>query len=523
MGIYADLGLFDDPAQQRQESYTIDMSARNMLIIGALQTGKTNILQLLIRTLSDNYTPDEVNFYIIDYSSMILTNFQNLAHVGGVVVPNEDEKLKNLFKLLTTEIVSRKQKLKEAGVSSFTSYKESGKCDLPLIILMIDNFASLKELNLNDNTVLLSILRDGLSVGISVVVANGSTKGMEYKYLSSFACCIGLHHNNSDEYGNLFGAFKLSVDAIPGRCLVEVDKKILECQLYQSFDGEKEFQRAENIKAFVDEINIKYPDQKTLLIPEIPEFIMEKDVRKQYSSYFSPYHIILGFDYDSLMPMKFNLSGLNMIVSGIPKSGKGNFIRYMVSCLDANSASAPVQIVIFDKATIKKYESLSKKYNCITSYELSSENMKSICQEWKAELESRKQLVLEHHGDMSVLDDKPLLMMICEDSGKEMLNNFDDSLFDYLAYKFTWIASNASNDDISPMKAPKLYKAKTSGAGCMIFGSVSASKIFDGFIKISLSEKNERLNKDVNKGDSFYVDANDPTTVYRLKTVIHQE
>ena len=305
---------------------------------------------------------------------------------------------------------------------------------MPLIVLIIDNFSSLRELNLNDNPVLLSILRDGLSVGISVVVANGSTKGMEYKYLSSFACRIGLHHNNSDEYGNLFGAFKLSVDTIPGRCLVDVDKKTLECQLYQSFEGEKEFQRVENIKAFVDEINLKYPTQKALLIPEIPEFLMEKDVRKQYSSYFLPYHIILGFDYDSLMPMKVNLSGLNMIVSGTPKSGKGNFIRYMVSCLEANLTSAPVQVVIFDKATVKKYEVLSKKYNCITSYELSSENMKSICQKWKAELELRKQLVLEHHGDMSVLDDKPLLMMICEDSSKEMLNNFDEGLFDYLAY-----------------------------------------------------------------------------------------
>lgn len=523
VGIYADLGVFDDPAQQRQESYTVDMSAQHMLVIGALQTGKTNVLQLLIRTLSDNYTPNEVNFYIIDYSSMILTNFQNLAHVGGIVVPNEDEKLKNLFKLLTTEIVSRKQKLKGAGVSSFTAYKESGKSDLPLIVLIIDNFASLKELNLNDNPVLLSILRDGLSVGISVVIANGSTKGMEYKYLSSFACRIGLHHNNSDEYGNLFGAFKLTVDTIPGRCIVEVDKKTLECQLYQSFEGEKEFQRVKNIKAFVDEVNLIYPDQKALLIPEIPEFLMEKDVKKQYPSYFSPYQIILGFNYDSLMPTKINLSGLNMIISGTSKSGKGNFIRYMVSCLEANLKSAPVEIVIFDKATIKKYEPLSKKYNCITGYELSSERMKNICQDWKTELECRKQLVLEHHGDMSVLDDKPLLMMICEDSGKEMLNNFDENLFEYLAYKFTWIASNAANDDISPMKAPKLYKAKTYGAGCLLFGSVSASKMFDGFIKISLTEKNERLNRDVSKGDAFYVDANDPTTVYRLKTVIHQE
>ena len=109
--------------------------------------------------------------------------------------------------------------------------------DIPLILLLIDNFTALKELNLNDNPVLLSILREGLSIGISVIIANGSTKGMEHRYLSSFACRIGMHHNNSDEYGNLFGAYKMTVDPIPGRCIVTVDKTNLDCQLYQSFEA----------------------------------------------------------------------------------------------------------------------------------------------------------------------------------------------------------------------------------------------------------------------------------------------
>ncbi|MGN0630177.1 MAG: type VII secretion protein EssC, partial [Ruminococcus sp.] len=353
-GVYTDLGIFDAPALQKQESYIVDMSANHMLIIGALQTGKTNVLQLLIRDLAEKYTPEEVNFYIIDYSSMILTNFQNLPHTGGVVCPNEDEKLNNLFKLLTTEITSRKQKLKSMGVSSYAAYREAGKTDLPLILLLIDNFTSLKELNLNDNPVLLSILREGLSVGISVIVANGSTKGMEHRYMSSFACRIGLHHNNSDEYGTLFGAYKMTVDPLPGRCIVTVDKTNLDCQLYQSFEGEKEIQRVGKIKDFVSEMQSRYPDSKAALIPEIPEFLMEKDVRMQYASYFQPYQIILGFDYDTLMPKTLGLSGLNLIISGTPKSGKGNFIRYMISSIEANLNNAPAQIVIFDKATVKK-------------------------------------------------------------------------------------------------------------------------------------------------------------------------
>lgn len=521
IGIYASLGIFDDPSQQRQEPYIIDISAQHTLVIGTIQTGKTNLLQLLVRRLSENYTPDEINFYIIDYSSMIMTTFNNLAHVGGVVVPNEDEKIGNLFKFLIDEIKSRKQKFKNAGVSSFTSYKEAGNVDIPLFVLLIDNLSALKESYLDDNPILLSILRDGLSVGISVVVANSSSKGLEYKYLSLFSCRIGLNHNNTDEYSNLFGGYKLSVSPIPGRCLVSVDRKTLDCQLYRAFEGEKEYQRIQKISEFVDIVNTKYPQQKAVLIPEIPEFLMETELRKQYSSMYGNYQFILGFDYDTLLPRVLNISGLKLMVSGTPKSGKGNFTRYLISCLKSNAKSAPIEICIFDKATVKKFSAEADANKEFIRYELGSTTMGELCKEWKTELEARKQLVLANNGDMSVLDERPLLLMICEDSTKEMLTNFDETLFDYMAYKFAWIASNVDNEEISPMRSQKLYKIKSTGTNFLLFGSFSASNVVDGFVKIPIMEKRERLSVDVTVGDAFYVEANDMTKVYRLKTPQH--
>ena len=522
-GIYADLGIFDDPANQRQENYIVDMSLKHMFITGELQTGKTNILQLIIRTLAEKYTPEEVNFYIIDYSSMILKQFNNLAHVGGVVVQNEEEKMNNLFKLLVTEISERKKKFNKAGVSSYTAYKESGYSDLPLIILMIDNFTSFKELYLNDKIVLKSVLQEGLSAGISVVVTNSSVKGIEYKLISHFTCRIGLHHTNTDEYTNLFNTFRLSVDDIAGRCLVEVDKKTLDCQIYKSFQGEKETDRGKHIEAFVNKINMQYPDRKAMIIPEIPNPLIENDVRSKYFSYFTPYSFILGFDYNSLMPIKMNLSGLNMIIAGTSQPDKTNFIKYMISCINAGIESAPVQIVIFDKATVRKYAGLADKYKCITRYEISTQNMKSICSDWKKELEERKKLVLENNGDMSVLNDKPLLMMIYEDSSKEMLNDFDDSLFNYLPYKFAWMASDVDNDEISSVKAPKLYRAKSAKANFMLFGSARAGNIIDGFISVPLAERNKIMNTEIGEKDALYVNAENKTTVYRIKTILHKE
>ena len=146
VGFYAWIGVYDDPDHQNQDQYAVNLSAANMIIIGSAQTGKTTILQNVIRSLSEQYTPDEVAIYIIDFASMVLKNFETLNHVGGVVSSSEDEKLKNLFKMLWEEMETRKEKLLSVGVSSFVAYKEAGRTDMKQIVLIIDNLTALKEL-----------------------------------------------------------------------------------------------------------------------------------------------------------------------------------------------------------------------------------------------------------------------------------------------------------------------------------------------------------------------------------------
>lgn len=150
VGFYAWIGVYDDPDHQNQDQYAVNLSAANMIIIGSAQTGKTTILQNVIRSLSEQYTPDEVAIYIIDFASMVLKNFETLNHVGGVVSSSEDEKLKNLFKMLWEEMGTRKEKLLSVGVSSFVAYKEAGRTDMKQIVLIIDNLTALKELYFQD-------------------------------------------------------------------------------------------------------------------------------------------------------------------------------------------------------------------------------------------------------------------------------------------------------------------------------------------------------------------------------------
>ena len=107
-----------------------------------------------------------------------------------------------------------------------------------------------KEVYPNESEQLLTICREGVSVGISVVIANTQTTGFGYKYLSNFAQRIALFCNDTGEYSSLFNRSRLTPENLPGRGLIELDKRILEYQTYLSFAGEREIDRVRDIKAF---------------------------------------------------------------------------------------------------------------------------------------------------------------------------------------------------------------------------------------------------------------------------------
>lgn len=325
VGFYAWIGVYDDPDHQNQDQYAVNLSAGNMIIIGSAQTGKTTILQNVIRSLSEQYTPDEVAIYIIDFASMVLKNFETLNHVGGVVSSSEDEKLKNLFKMLWEEMETRKEKLLSVGVSSFVAYKEAGRTDMKQIVLIIDNLTALKELYFQDDDELLNLCREGITVGISIVIANAQTAGIGYKYLSSFSNRIALFCNDGNEYSAIFEHCNRRLEHLPGRCFAEVDKQILECQAYLPFAGEKEFERAEAIRGYIEKRNGECTEVARK-IPLIPPVLSMNYMAQQFGNMMrGHFDLAAGLNYEDVMPYMLRMSSIGVLaVVGREGSGRHN-------------------------------------------------------------------------------------------------------------------------------------------------------------------------------------------------------
>src|SRR5699024_9941071 len=133
-----------------------------------------------------------------------------------------------------------------------------------------------------DDDELLNLCREGISVGISIVIANAQTAGIGYKYLSNFSARIATFCNDSNEYSSLFEHCSQRLDNIPGRCLVEIEKEHLECQCYLAFSGEKEYERADQIREYIARTNVASRDMAARRIPLIPAVLNEQYMKEEF-------------------------------------------------------------------------------------------------------------------------------------------------------------------------------------------------------------------------------------------------
>lgn len=404
------IGLRDDPAIQFVGEYSLDAFSRNTIIVGSQLTGKTNLLQTILRGVAEMYSPEEVNVYILEFASLFLKNYETLPHVGGVVTPQETEKITNLFRLLKDQMELRRQKFMSLGVSTFSAYRESGACDLPQILILVDDIAAAKAHFPPDEDPLLSLCKEGLTLGISVVAtATQPVGGMSY--LPTFGNRIALYNNDVSVYNTLLGHTSLRPKELPGRCLVSWDNTIYECQSFLAFDSEREIDRAENIRAFCRKQITESNGKTAVSIPLVPKDLSASDVFSTYAKEFKCGRLVFGLDYATVRPLSAKIEALGLFaVSGRERDVR-NFQRYIITSAEkANGFKAELYVVDGIDKGLLPLSGLS----CVAEYSFIPEQTTQMLRVIQRKAEERYVRVAQ--GDISFLDTSPTLVLMLNSS-----------------------------------------------------------------------------------------------------------
>lgn len=506
------LGMVDDPDRQRQEAFSLDLTASPVLIIGSSQSGKTALLETLICGAAEKYTPEEVNIYIIDFASMALKVFEDLPQVGGVVTAAEDEKLKNLFRLLRSETDRRRNLMLTAGAGDFPAGHEAGDGPLPRILLLIDNLAALRELFPQESEELLTLCREGSTFGISLAAAGTHTSGIGYRFLAAFGQRIALTCHDESEYGVLFDHCRKRPENLPGRALIEADKQYLECQVYEAFPGEKEMDRIRAKKSWVTDVRLRYKETKAPVIPRIPEILpaeqlMQRMLLEQRDA--GQWQIAAGLDYATVEPWLLDLGSLGMLgISGKRDQGIRDYLIYL---LEAAFRLHP------GKMRAWVLEGAEKKLECLRNrpyvqkYSSLPSDIGLCLEELEGKLKSRQEKLLKGEGAaedlLMLLADSPeaLTLLNYQRTAAEAFRNIT-GIYQHLN---VCLILRIDNQPVS-FSAPEAVRLIRDRRQLLFFDDLSSLRIFEPSL-VALREHAKPLRP----GDAYYL--RDNLTI-RLKT-----
>ena len=346
------IGEFDDPSNQRQDLLTVNLTNDgNTSIYGSSGSGKELLLSSMIYSLITNHTPDEVNIYILDFGSGILGSLKEAPHVGDFILPSEDDKISNVFKMLDEELEKRK-KLFVNYNGDYQSYVTRSGSTIPYIILFINNFDVFQD-TFDFEEVINRISRECSKYGIIMITSINTTGGMRYKLRQNFKSDITLQFNDQDDYSMIVGnTRKLFPADIFGRGLVKLDN-VYEFQTAHIFNDEEQPNELANV---ILELKNKY-GKKAKHVPVVPENVLYTDLLPYVSDMSN---IPLGINKDTIDTETFNFKDnfITLISNNEETSFEPVFVRSLTKVIGKTNNNNVLLLDVENNAS-SNYENIS--------------------------------------------------------------------------------------------------------------------------------------------------------------------
>ena len=270
------IGEYDDPFNQKQFVLRVDFSEKgNCLVYGAAGAGKATFITSMIYSMLLHQKTEYLNLYLLDFGSETLKIFEKAPQVGGVLLSHEEEKIRNLIKMLYEEMDNRKRLFSDYG-GDIQSYLKNTNEIVPNILVVINNYTGLNEAYEDLEEKLIYLFRDGIKYGIYFCVTVNGTNGIRYRASQNFAQIFTLQQNDPSDYPVIVGNTEGVLPAkIKGRGLVRFDK-VYEFQTAYCFEEEQQ----ECLRKFCLEL-AGTTKVRAREIPILPE-VVDAEVMQRY-------------------------------------------------------------------------------------------------------------------------------------------------------------------------------------------------------------------------------------------------
>jgi len=313
------LGMADIPQAQKQEAVSINLSKDgHILLYGSPGTGKTTFLQTAGMDLARKFSPKALTMYLMDFGTNGLAPLSKLPQVADTMLLDQTEKISKFVRIMEKELNRRKKLLADYGVGTLDLYRQASGQEEPAIVILLDSYEAFKEEAYEAELfkLLVRISREGLSIGVHLLVTAGRQTNLRAQLYSNFKHQLSLPQNEAGEVRAIVGSTPLAMtmEDIKGRALMkreEVDVIQLALPVY----GANDTQVLNPAPKPVASLQEAWTGQRPSAIPMVPEELTEKDFYSRASVQTAYEHSLvpLGLDLETVEPVTWNLAKGNLL------------------------------------------------------------------------------------------------------------------------------------------------------------------------------------------------------------------
>jgi S-DNA-T family DNA segregation ATPase FtsK/SpoIIIE len=351
------IGVLDLPLQQRQEPLTMDFGGThgNLAIVGAPQTGRSTTLRTVMMAGMLTHTPDEMQFYCIDFGGGSLHQYAVAPHVGSVAGRTDQVLFRRTLAELRSVIIEREVLFRQAGIASvgeFRARRSAGRLPDGMrtadLFLLIDNWGGVRTEHEDADALVAEIASRGLGVGVHLVITTSRWTEIRPALRDSIGTRIELRLNDPTESEvNRRLAAQLAY-SVPGRGIAAPGAYFH--LALPRLDGQE---TVEGVYEAQDDILAKiaasWSGQAAPPVRMLPDRLGVERLREFASRQPQP-GVPIGVAEADLAPVWLDLVGdePHVVVFGDTGSGKTEFLRTFVDGLATTRSAWDVRIVLID-------------------------------------------------------------------------------------------------------------------------------------------------------------------------------
>lgn len=334
------LGIVDVPLEQRRENLAVSLggAAGHMAIVGAPLSGKSTLARTTMVALALTHTPQEVQFFVIDFGGGSFTGLQGFTHVSGVATRSEPDIVRRTVAEVTSLLNAREVYFRQNGIDSIDTYRQrraQGLADDGYgdIFLMVDGWGTLRSEFEMLEPQIQAIAARGLTYGVHVVITAARWMEIRANIKDLIGTRIELRLGDpTDSEVNRKAAE--NVTSIPGRGLNENGLQMLTA--LPRIDGvDQASSLADGIDDLVSRVASAWHGPAGPKLRLLPSRIGHADLRAVAAASTpdgsEPREILLGIDEANLAPFSIDpVAEPLLYLYGDADSGKSSMLRAVV-------------------------------------------------------------------------------------------------------------------------------------------------------------------------------------------------